>query len=109
MTRRTLTALVLLALLSLGVEGCHTLGGGPCCQEGDARLVAAVDGEPCCEPSAPPALQEASASTKNGFHPALALAFALAPADFTPAEGAISRSHAARPHPLYRLDCALLL
>jgi hypothetical protein len=109
--RRTIALLGLLALLSLGLGGCHTEGGGPCCWEGRPQLAVAGSVEPCCQPSAPPALPEASGGpwTKAPFSPGLA-AFATVRVDLVALEAfATLPGSAARPRPLFTLDCALRL
>ena len=111
MKSRTVALLVSLALLSLGLGGCNTEGGGPCCWQGSTQLVSVGGAEPCCDISAPPAAAEASGGpwTKSLFSPG-AVAFAPARFDLVPLEArAVHARNAARPRPLYRLDCALRL
>jgi len=111
MKSRTVALLASLALLSLGLGGCSTEGGGPCCWQGSTRLVSVGGADPCCDMGAPPAAAEASGGpwTKSPFSPG-APALATARLDLEPlkAHAMLIRS-AARPRPLYTLDCALRL
>jgi len=111
MKRTTVALVVSVALLSLGLGGCHTEGGGPCCWQGSAQLVVG-NVEPCCEPGAPPALQSASGgtSTKDPLSAGAPAAFATARFDLVPLEArAVLVRSTARLRPLYTLDCALRL
>jgi len=108
---KTVALLVSLALLSLGLGGCRSEGGGPCCWQGSTELVAAGAAEGCCDLSAPPAAADASGGpwTKSPFSPG-AFAFATARFDLVPLEAvAALTGSAVRPRTLYRLDCALRL
>lgn len=111
MKSRTVALLVFLALLSLGLGGCDTEGGGPCCWQASAQLVSVGGAEPCCDRGAPPAAAEASGGpwAKSPFSPGAA-AFATARFDLEPsgAHAVLTRSEA-RSCPLYTLDCALRL
>ena len=102
-------SIVSLAMLSLGLGGCHFSDGGPCCGQGGTNLVAAGETNPCCELSVPPTLAEASAGAKGAYHPALIAASALASADPARARTATARSSFTHPRRLYRLDCTLRL
>jgi hypothetical protein len=111
MKSTTVALLASLALLSLGLRGCHTEGGGPCCWQGSTQLVSVGGAEPCCDISAPPAAAEAPGGpwTKSPFSPGAAV-FAIARFDLVPLEAfAVLTGSAARPRSLYTLDCALRL
>ncbi len=110
MKSKTVALLVSLTLLSLGLGGCRTEGGGPCCWQGSTELEAVWGGEGCCDISAPPAAAEVSGGpwTKSPFSPG-APGFATR-SDLVPLEAvAALPGSAARPRTLYRLDCALRL
>ncbi len=111
MKSRTIALLASLALLSLGLGGCSTEGGGPCCWQGSTQLVSVGGAEPCCDIGAPPAAAEVSGGpwTKSPFSHG-AVSFAAARFDHVPSEAhAVLIRSAARPRPLYTLDCALRL
>jgi hypothetical protein len=111
MKRTTVALVVSVALLSLGLGGCHIQGGGPCCWQGSAQLMIGDVG-PCCEPGAPPAVQSAPGGTaaKDPFSAGAPAADATARFDLVRLEArtVLARS-AARLRPLYMLDCALRL
>ena len=109
MKRRTVALLVSLALLSLGLGGCRSEGGGPCCWQGSKELVAVGGAAGCCDLSAPSAAAEASGGlwTKSLFPPG-GIAFATRFDQPLEAVAALTGS-AARPRTLYRLDCTLRL